>query len=107
MDTEESLRERQTSDEMEVPWGLTQLLSELRIAMNSSGGASLPPLTQEALDALASAIPNDETFTEQQAYAILAEDLDLNQPAAEDIIERLHMRGHLYEVDDGFRLTDN
>ncbi|WP_076432790.1 hypothetical protein [Haladaptatus litoreus] len=70
-------------------------------------GSSLPPLAQEALDTLASSVSDDDSFTEQQAYAILVEELDLNQPAAADIIERLHMHGHLYEVEDGFRLTDS
>lgn len=40
--------------------------------------------------------------TFQQAYTILGEEIDLNKTAAEDLIERLHMRGHLYEVDGEF-----
>ncbi|GAA0260915.1 hypothetical protein ACFFQF_27320 [Haladaptatus pallidirubidus] len=42
----------------------------------------------------------------EQAYTILYEEEDLNQPAAEDIIERLYMRGYLYEVEGKLRLTD-
>jgi hypothetical protein len=74
--------------------------------MVSTGGSSLPPLTQEALDALTNSVSTDNSFTEQQAYTILTEELDLDKPAVDDIIERLHMRGHLYKVDGDFRLTD-
>ena len=45
-------------------------------------------------------------LTYEQAYAILNDEEDLERPAAEDIIERLYMKGHLYEVEGKLRLTD-
>ncbi|ODR79744.1 hypothetical protein BG842_09155 [Haladaptatus sp. W1] len=66
----------------------------------------LTPLAQEALDALASAIPSGDELTYEQAYAVLAEKEDLERPAAEDIIERLYNKGHVYEVEGKLRLTD-
>ncbi|WP_227380605.1 hypothetical protein [Haladaptatus halobius] len=44
-------------------------------------------------------------LTSEQAYATLVEEEDLERFAAEDILERLHMRVHVYEVDGHFRLT--
>ena len=66
----------------------------------------LTPLAQEALDALVRELPDDGELTYERAYSILDEEENLEQPAAEDIIERLYMRGHLYEVDGKLRLTD-
>jgi hypothetical protein len=66
----------------------------------------LTPLAQEALDALARALPDEGELTYEQAYAILKEEEDLERPAAEDIIERLYMKGHLYEVEEKLRFTD-
>ncbi|EFW91080.1 hypothetical protein ZOD2009_15861 [Haladaptatus paucihalophilus DX253] len=64
----------------------------------------VPP--QEALNALATALPDERGFTYEQAYTILKNEEDLERPAAEDIVERLYMKGHLYEVEGKLRLTD-
>ncbi|WP_423743129.1 hypothetical protein V5735_00245 (plasmid) [Haladaptatus sp. SPP-AMP-3] len=74
--------------------------------MISNRRSPLTPLAQDALDALANALPSEGELTYKDAYAVLAQEEDLQQPAAEDIIERLYMRGHLYEVDGKLRLTD-
>ncbi len=74
--------------------------------MISNRRSPLTPLAQNALDALASAVPNDGEITYEDAYDVLAQEENLQQPAAEDIIERLYMRGHLYEVEGKLRLTD-
>jgi hypothetical protein len=66
----------------------------------------LTPLAQEALDALSKELPDVGELTYEQAYATLKEEEDLERPAAEDIIERLYMKGHLYEVEGKLRLTD-
>ncbi|WP_227379515.1 hypothetical protein [Haladaptatus halobius] len=66
----------------------------------------LTPLAQEALDTLAKELPEEGEFTYKQAYATLKEEEDLERPAAEDIIERLYMKGHLYEIEGKLRLTD-
>ena len=81
-------------------------LSNPEIAMSSNGTSPLTPLAQDALDALATALPDAGELTYEQAYAILNDEEDLERPAAEDIIERLYMKGHLYEVDGKLRLTD-
>lgn len=73
--------------------------------MSSKGGSRLTSLAQDALNTLAIAVPNDGELTYGDVYEVLAQEDDLQQPAAADIIERLHMHGHLYEVEDGFRLT--
>ncbi len=74
--------------------------------MGPNGNSPLTPLAQEALEALASTIPPGDELTYEQAYAVLAEKEDLERPAAEDIVERLYMKGHLYEVEGKLRLTD-
>ncbi|WP_435158901.1 hypothetical protein [Haladaptatus sp. DFWS20] len=74
--------------------------------MVGQGGSSLSPLAQDALDALVTALPNERELTYEQAYAILDEKEDLGRPGAEDIIERLYNKGHLYEVEGKLRLTD-
>ncbi|WP_433633464.1 hypothetical protein [Halomicrococcus sp. NG-SE-24] len=74
--------------------------------MASNGEPSLPPLAQEALDALIAAAPHDDSFSYERAYTILAEAEDLSQPAADDILERLLSRGFLYEVEGELRLTE-
>ncbi|ODR80301.1 hypothetical protein BG842_20000 [Haladaptatus sp. W1] len=74
--------------------------------MISNRQSPLTPLAQESLDALASELPSERELTYEHAYAILKEQEDLEQPAAEDIIERLYMRGHIYEVEGKIRLTD-
>ncbi|GAA5051521.1 hypothetical protein ACFFQF_27340 [Haladaptatus pallidirubidus] len=74
--------------------------------MISNRRSSLTPLAQKLLDALASALPSEGELTYEQAYAILKDREELEQPAAEDIIERLYMRGHIYEVEGKLRLTD-
>ncbi|MCO8245294.1 MULTISPECIES: hypothetical protein [unclassified Haladaptatus] len=74
--------------------------------MGPNGKSPLTPLAQEALDALASALPDEGELTYEQAYAILKEEEDLGRPAADDIVERLHNKGHLYEVEGKLRLTD-
>ncbi|WP_435158160.1 hypothetical protein [Haladaptatus sp. DFWS20] len=74
--------------------------------MVAQGGSPLTPLAQDALDALATAFRDEREFTYEQAYAILKEKEDLGRPAAEDIIERLYNKGHLYEVEGKLRLTD-
>ena len=74
--------------------------------MGPNETSPLSPLVQEALDALASALPDDGELTYEQAYAILNEEEDLGQPAAEDIVEQLHNQGHVYEVEGKLRLTD-
>jgi hypothetical protein len=78
-------------------------LSNPEIAMSSNGTSPLTPLAQ---DALATALPDAGELTYEQAYAILNDEEDLERPAAEDIIERLYMKGHLYEVEGKIRLTD-
>ncbi|WP_227377637.1 hypothetical protein [Haladaptatus halobius] len=74
--------------------------------MISNRRPPLTPLAQEALDALVNALPSEGELTYEHAYAILKDHEDLEQPAAEDIIEQLYMRGHLYEVEGKLRLTD-
>ncbi len=74
--------------------------------MVSNETSPLSPLAQEALDALASTIPPGGELTDEQAYAVLAEKEDIERPAAEDIIERLYNKGHVYEVKGKLRLTD-
>ncbi|RBI59761.1 hypothetical protein DMJ13_21825 [halophilic archaeon] len=76
------------------------------MASNSIGSPRLPPLAQDSLDALSAAIPEHEGFSYDRAYTILAEEEDLSQPAADDTLERLLLRGHLYEVDGELRLTE-
>ncbi|WP_231189424.1 hypothetical protein [Haladaptatus sp. DYF46] len=66
----------------------------------------LTPLGKKALTALMSEMPEEEELTYRRAYDILARKEDLDQPGAEDIIERLYMHGHLYEVEGKIRLTD-
>ena len=48
--------------------------------MVPNGKSPLTPLAQEALDALASAIPPGGELTYEQAYAVLAENEDLERP---------------------------
>ncbi|MFC6764642.1 hypothetical protein [Natrinema soli] len=74
--------------------------------MSSNGTSPLTPLAQEALEALATAIPPGGELTYEQAYAVLAEEEDLGEPAAKDIIEKLYNKGRLYEVEGKLRLTD-
>ena len=74
--------------------------------MGPNETSPLTPLAQEALDALASALPEEGELTYEQAYAILKEEADLGRPAADDIVERLHNKGHVYEVEGKLRLTD-
>lgn len=74
--------------------------------MGSNGRSPLTPLAQDALEALASAVPSEGEFSYEQAYAILAAEEDLERTAGEDIIERLYMKGYLYEVKGNLRLTD-
>ncbi|SIR75596.1 hypothetical protein SAMN05421858_3648 [Haladaptatus litoreus] len=74
--------------------------------MISNRRSPLTPLAQESLDALACALPNKGELTYEQAYTILKNSEELEQPAAEDIIEQLYMRGHIYEVEGKLRLTD-
>jgi hypothetical protein len=66
----------------------------------------LTPFAEDALDALARRLPDESELTYEQAYTILDEEEDLRRPTAEDIIERLYMNGHLYEVEGKLRLTD-
>jgi hypothetical protein len=75
--------------------------------MISNRQSPLTPLAQDALDALANALPSEGELTYEQAYATLEDHEELKQPAAEDIIERLYMRGHIYEVEGKIRLTDH
>ena len=74
--------------------------------MGPNETSPLTPLAQEALEALARRLPDERELTYEHAYAILKEEEDLERPAAEDIIERLYMKGHLYEVEGKIRLTD-
>jgi hypothetical protein len=74
--------------------------------MVPNGKSPLTPLAQDALDALAKRLPEERELTYEQAYSILDDEEDLGRPAAEDIIERLYMNGHLYEVEGKLRLTD-
>ena len=74
--------------------------------MISNRRSPLTPLAQSALDALANALPSEGELTYEHAYAILKEQEELEQPAAEDIVERLYMRGYIYEVEGKIRLTD-
>ncbi|WP_435158338.1 hypothetical protein [Haladaptatus sp. DFWS20] len=74
--------------------------------MGSNETSPLTPPAQEALDALVNTIQPAGELTYEQAYAVLAEKEDLERPAAEDIIERLYNKGHLYEVEGELRLTD-
>jgi len=62
----------------------------------------LTPLAQEALDALVRALPDERELTYERAYSILYAEEDLERPAVEDIVERLYMKGHLYEIGGGF-----
>ena len=74
--------------------------------MVSDGEPSLSPLAQDALDALVAVAPPDDSFSYDRAYTILADEEDLSQPAADDILERLLMRGYLYEIEGELRLTE-
>ncbi|EFW94226.1 hypothetical protein ZOD2009_00300 [Haladaptatus paucihalophilus DX253] len=74
--------------------------------MVPNGKSPLSPLAQDALDALARCLPEERELTYEQAYSILDDEEDLGRPSAEDIIERLYMNGHLYEVEGKLRLTD-
>ena len=74
--------------------------------MGPNETSPLSPLAQETLDALATALPDERELTYEQAYAILKEEEGLGRPAADDIVERLHNKGHLYEVEGKLRLTD-
>ena len=74
--------------------------------MISNRQSPLIPLAQDALDALANELPSEGELTYEHAYTILKDREELAQPAAEDIIERLYMRGHIYEVEGKLRLTD-
>ena len=75
--------------------------------MVSNETSSLSTPAREALYALATAFPDAGEFTYDQAYAILKEEEELGRPAAADIVERLYMKGHLYEVEGKLRLTDS
>jgi hypothetical protein len=74
--------------------------------MVPNGKSPLTPLAQDALDALARRLPEERELTYEHAYTILNEEEGLGRPAAEDIIERLYNKGHLYEVEGKLRLTD-
>jgi hypothetical protein len=74
--------------------------------MVPNGKSPLSPLAQDALDALARSLPEERELTYEQAYSILDDEEDLGRPSAEDIIERLHDKGHIYEVEGKIRLTD-
>ncbi|WP_423747311.1 hypothetical protein V5735_24170 (plasmid) [Haladaptatus sp. SPP-AMP-3] len=74
--------------------------------MGPNETSPLTPLAQEALEALASIISPGGELTYEQAYAVLAEKEEFERPAAEDIIERLYNKGHVYEVEGKLRLTD-
>jgi hypothetical protein len=74
--------------------------------MISNRRSPLTPLAQDALDALASAVPTDGELSYERAYEVLAQKEGLERPAAKDIIEYLYLRGHLYEVEGKLRLTD-
>ncbi|WP_227379888.1 hypothetical protein [Haladaptatus halobius] len=74
--------------------------------MGPNETSPLTPLAQEALEALARRLPDEGELTYEHAYTILKEEEELERPAAEDIIERLYMKGHLYEVEEKLRLTD-
>ncbi|GAA5049392.1 hypothetical protein ACFFQF_21120 [Haladaptatus pallidirubidus] len=74
--------------------------------MVPNGKSPLTPLAQDALDALARRLPDERELTYEHAYTILKEEENLERPAAKDIIERLYMKGHLYEVEGKLRLTD-
>jgi hypothetical protein len=67
----------------------------------------LPPFARDALDALTAAVPANESFSYDRAYSILADKEDLSRPEADDIVERLLLRGYLYEVDGELRLTES
>lgn len=71
-----------------------------------NGKSSLTPLTQEAIEALARKLSAERELFYEQAYAILEEKEDLNRSAAEDIVDRLYNKGHLYETEGKLRLTD-
>ncbi|WP_266080801.1 hypothetical protein [Haladaptatus caseinilyticus] len=58
--------------------------------MGPNETSPLTPLAQDALDALAKRLPDEEEFTYEHAYTILKEEEDLERPTAEDIIERLY-----------------
>ncbi|WP_266081466.1 hypothetical protein [Haladaptatus caseinilyticus] len=75
--------------------------------MISNRRSSLTPLAQKSLDALAKELPSEGKLTYEQAYAILNDSEELEQSAAEAIIERLYLRGHIYEVEGKLRLTDH
>ncbi|SIR67950.1 hypothetical protein SAMN05421858_3305 [Haladaptatus litoreus] len=74
--------------------------------MVPNGKSPLTPLAQDALDALARRLPDEGELTYNHAYTILEEVENLERPTAEDIIERLYNKGHLYEVEGKLRLTD-
>ncbi|WP_227379744.1 hypothetical protein [Haladaptatus halobius] len=74
--------------------------------MVSDGTSPLTPLAQEALDALTAAAPSEGELTYEEAYTVLKAEEDLERPTAKDIVERLYMKGHLYEVEGKLRLTD-
>jgi hypothetical protein len=75
--------------------------------MVSDGESPLTPLARKALDALAKEFPDEGELTYDEAYTILKEEEDIERPAAKDIVERLYMKGYLYEVEGKIRLTDS
>ncbi|WP_266080005.1 hypothetical protein [Haladaptatus caseinilyticus] len=56
--------------------------------MISNRQSPLTPLAQESLETLANALPSDGELTYEQAYTTLKDREELEQPTAEDIIER-------------------
>ncbi len=90
----------------DVARGFTNREGAFWSIMVPNGKSPLTPLAQDALDALGKRLPDEGEFTYEHAYAILKEEEGLERPAAEDIIERLYMKGHLYEVEGKLRFTD-
>ena len=69
--------------------------SNPEIAMSSNGTSPLTPLAQDALDALATALPDAGELTYEQAYAIL-NDEEVIEPLLPRISSNgLHVRPYL------------
>ncbi len=55
-------------------------------------------LVRDTFDALVIVAPHECELSYDEVYTNLAEEKDLERPAAKDIVERLSIRGPLYEV---------
>ena len=66
----------------------------------------IPPFAEDALDVLNEAVDDaDDALVKDDAKALLADDDRFTVGDAEDALDVLHNRGHIYYVDDRVRIT--